>query len=87
MFETEPDVYPHKSQESLKTWRRIGMLDLNELHLKSPIDLYKELKYVEKVWSEPGIHSKKLYCQMDETKMQGLGREIVYLLDNAIYEG
>jgi len=49
MFESEPKVDPNASQASLNTWKRIGKLDLDELHKLSEIDFSKNLEYKEKI--------------------------------------
>ena len=48
MFDSEPKVNSNENQASLNTWKRIGKLDLDELHKLSEIDFCKNLEYDEK---------------------------------------
>ena len=81
MFDSDPKVDSNGFQALLNTWKRIGKLDLDELHKLSEIDLSQDLEYEETTDGDCSM-----YGQMKEGKLNGLGRKI-YKNYNRIYEG
>ena len=47
MMNSEPVLNPDWTQTPLEVWRRLGPLDLNEVHQNSPIHLSQDLVYKE----------------------------------------
>ena len=69
MLESEPPVNPNGPQTPLDVWRRLGPLDLNEVHENNPIDLSQDLNYQEKEYSN-GV----AFGQFKKNKAHGICR-------------
>ena len=72
MLESEPPLNPDWPQTPLDVWRRLGPLDLNEVHENNPIDLSQDLNYQEGEWND-----SVEFGQFKENKPHGICR-IVY---------
>ena len=82
MLSSEPLLDPNKSQAPLETWKRLGQLDLNDLHEKNPIDLNKQLVYQEEEYEDGDTY----HGQWMGEDWCGIGRDI-QKHNNHIYEG
>ena len=47
MMNSEPILNQDWTQKPLEIWRRLGPLDLNEIHQNNPIDLSQDSVYKE----------------------------------------
>ena len=47
MMKSEPVLNPDGTQTPLEVWKKLGPLDLNEVHHNNPIDLSPDLVYRE----------------------------------------
>ena len=83
---SEPNLRPDWTQKPLDVWKRLGPLDLNELHQNNPIDLSSDLIYHD----ETEAHYSNYYGQKRGDRWYGIGR-YVHTIDgefkNKIEEG
>ena len=71
LMKSEPVLNPDWTQTPLDLWKRLGPLDLNEVHENNPIDRNPDLVYLEKE-NDNGMN----YGQYKGNKKHGIARRV-----------